>query len=527
MSIERPDASNYLFRQVSSRKPGGKRAKLAGKDVTLASDKKKPKAAKVAPPSPPQEPKAKKPIPSVKKREREEKDEAAFLSEIQEMAYDPAKRGEIAGHIDVISKQVDLKEKPKLNALVERYYQLENLPNFEKQPMTCEERLQLAYHIEILVPKVKSAAKGTFVSSSPKAPSKTAPAPPRDYIITKKGRIVLLAKPELSQIASRGSWKEVYSAVKLYKVGTQVLSKKTGILKTVKTVTPSVQAVIPLQDKEEAKNVKREMDYYLRFKEKKVPGIAKLRVFMDITGKKSSQEDYVRVLKPMEGEKFTFYRVGVFDKYDGSLEKKMDLSLDATLDVMKQVVTTVKAIHDEKVIHGDLKLENILYKENEEGPPTCALIDFGLSFDDQGDETVLPENSYSSGSYGTNFATAPELIGKTNFKGDIYKTEVWALGVAFLELHSKTRAPWRKHFPEPPERFNEMSEKEQKAIMKKVSADVTAYGKHCAERIGQLEKKKKLTKEEEVELLLCKMLHIDPDERISLQEVQRVLASIA
>ncbi len=522
MNIEGTDATGYVYRQAK-RRDRAKSSRLAGKEITTKSDTKKQKASQVAKEKLPKASPHEQPKKALKKREREEAPEEKYLGEIRELVLDPARHDEIESYMAIVAKNGDLNDQPVLQAIVERYHQLANLPGFEKQPMTPRERLQIAYQIEVEVPKVKSVAKDRFISSKPKRPLKSI-APPRDMIITKKGRIILLAKPEESLLASKGTWKEVHSAVKLYAVGSEVLSKKTVIIKTVKTVTPQVQAVIPLADKGEARVVEQEMLYYRRFREKQIPGIAKLRVFMDITGKKPEQEDYVRHLKPLEDEPFVYYRVGIFDRYDGSLDNKRDLSLDATIQVMRDVSETIGAIHEDGVIHGDLKLGNILYRENPDGTVKVGVTDFGLSFEDKGKETEFPEVSYSSGSYGTNFATAPELINNKDFKGNVYKTEVWALGITFLELTTKKDAPWRELIPK---NFNDLSEKQKIAIMRKVNTQVANFGQLCISRARELENQQHLSKDEQVELLVCKMLHLDPAKRIGMQEVQRVLAGIA
>lgn len=110
-----------------------------------------------------------------------------------------------------------------------------------------------------------------------------------------------------------------------------------------------------------------------------------------------------------------------------------------TKRIIYQILTGVKVIHEKKVVHRDLKGENILLHE-ENGRFFCKIIDFGFArFLEGGPVTVL----------GSPLNMAPEILrnkraqdGTTLEEGEQYdqKVDIWALGVFFFQLISKYKS---------------------------------------------------------------------------------------
>ncbi len=87
-------------------------------------------------------------------------------------------------------------------------------------------------------------------------------------------------------------------------------------------------------------------------------------------------------------------------------------------------------MHDEKVQHRDLKLENILIKQDSDGKLSARICDFGWAKDvgEQGSE----ERAISVYS-GTQYYSSPQQIRRTFDKDEKYtlKLDIWALGLIF------------------------------------------------------------------------------------------------
>ena len=148
--------------------------------------------------------------------------------------------------------------------------------------------------------------------------------------------------------------------------------------------------------------------------------------------------------------------------------------------IARGVCKALKVLHQHHIVHGDIKLENIVVKRHHH----AKLIDFGLS------ETVFEESSTNE-YCGSTFYRAPELIlGKPHGA----KVDVWALGITLsaLAMH---------HFP-----FS--SDNEYMNAM-----DVIAEQ-------PDLEDMKKQYSEVFVDLVK-QILEKDPSKRLSIKEILR------
>ena len=112
----------------------------------------------------------------------------------------------------------------------------------------------------------------------------------------------------------------------------------------------------------------------------------------------------------------------------GDLEKKI-LSLktqetyldeESILDYFIQICHGIKYMHDKKIIHRDLKLQNILITKNNK----IKIGDFGLA-------KLLNLSSKAYTFIGTPFYISPEIINGEPYD---YKTDIWALGIILYQL---------------------------------------------------------------------------------------------
>mmetsp|Transcript_14064 Transcript_14064/g.38461 ORF Transcript_14064/g.38461 Transcript_14064/m.38461 type:complete len:494 (-) Transcript_14064:101-1582(-) len=111
----------------------------------------------------------------------------------------------------------------------------------------------------------------------------------------------------------------------------------------------------------------------------------------------------------------------------GYVERHKFLQEEEARSFFKQIVRAVHYIHSKKIIHRDLKLENILLDSRN----CCKIVDFGLS-----DYVSTKVRTVTDA--GTEAYLAPEVYSGHSRDSDPYKIDVWGLGVILFALaHGK------------------------------------------------------------------------------------------
>ena len=126
----------------------------------------------------------------------------------------------------------------------------------------------------------------------------------------------------------------------------------------------------------------------------------------------------------------------IMELCDESLQKKLDerkegFTCEEIYNIMSQLNNTFKIMNEKKIIHRDIKLDNIVVKYNEEKKDTninyiVKLTDYGIS------KQLI--NTISKTCVGTALTMAPEIFEGKGEKDYDYKCDLWSIGIIIYQL---------------------------------------------------------------------------------------------
>lgn len=93
------------------------------------------------------------------------------------------------------------------------------------------------------------------------------------------------------------------------------------------------------------------------------------------------------------------------------------------------IILAIKILHNNNIIHRDIKLENIFCTTNDPNNMNLILGDFGFC-------SVWNDYKWKNSQIGSPFYAAPELYTNKLYKGP--EVDIWALGITLFLLHTKT-----------------------------------------------------------------------------------------
>ena len=118
------------------------------------------------------------------------------------------------------------------------------------------------------------------------------------------------------------------------------------------------------------------------------------------------------------------------DNLKNVLKKRESFSIKEIHEIILQLNYTLKIMVDNKIIHRDLKLENILvkYKDKEKTKYNIKLADYGVS------RQIDNFKTKTMTKIGTSYTMAPEIL-----KGEKYdnKCDLWSIGIIIYQLFFK------------------------------------------------------------------------------------------
>ena len=106
--------------------------------------------------------------------------------------------------------------------------------------------------------------------------------------------------------------------------------------------------------------------------------------------------------------------------------KKNKFNKDEILEIMKQLNKTFKIMSERKILHRDLKLENILIKYNDNKKYIMKISDYGSS------KRLISLSRNCNSNIGTTIYMAPEILEGKEYN---YKCDLWSIGIIIYKLY--------------------------------------------------------------------------------------------
>lgn len=134
----------------------------------------------------------------------------------------------------------------------------------------------------------------------------------------------------------------------------------------------------------------------------------------------------IQIYEVFENRKYFFF---VMEYASGGdllhlMKKKGRLSESQARNIFVQLIRGLKFIHSKRILHRDIKLDNVLLTDND-GELKAKICDFGVSRN-VGDGEVINEQC------GTPAYIAPEIIKKKGYKD--FGADIWSLGVLLYAM---------------------------------------------------------------------------------------------
>jgi len=114
-------------------------------------------------------------------------------------------------------------------------------------------------------------------------------------------------------------------------------------------------------------------------------------------------------------------------------ENGIQLDFESKTSLFRDISEGLHALHACQIVHGDLKMENVLVCSTEDGALTAKLSDFGGALLDHGDDFQEPT--------GTPPWTAPEHLTRRT-RQELLVSDVYALGLLFWRVAIDGRQPF-------------------------------------------------------------------------------------
>ncbi|MDB6081299.1 MAG: hypothetical protein JWO53_571 [Chlamydiia bacterium] len=399
----------------------------------------------------------------------------------------------------------NMEELTSWNVIALKYSHLLN-HQLETTDLTQQRALKTAFYIQSQFNKEQALNRQQFVLT----PKKTKLPQTLQYN-HEQDTLYVCARSKHSYFKSNGTFKSITAAAAI------------ALNDPIKLPEPVIRAITKRDScRESLRLAQHEIEIYRELRG--APGILQLRT----AHKFVSQGGLERISM-------------IFDKCDGDLsidwENPRLFSFDQKLSIMKGLLQGLHSCHSRGIIHGDLKLANMLYKQTN-STTQAVLADFGYAFNPKKGEKA--HHLYEKGLYGFIWATSPEVYGNqfVDKSPHGYKlTEIWAMGFCLYALFYNKYPEWHTI---PHQRYkvvtaikndNEPAEKQaqSKESFVKEQEDFKNLVMQIIEKDPILIPKQGesyLTGANLIKKCIYSMLRLNPDDRISIEEALKVTETL-
>ncbi len=208
----------------------------------------------------------------------------------------------------------------------------------------------------------------------------------------------------------------------------------------------------------------------------------------------------------------TYEKVSLFEPFgEGSFSRFCKTAtFSEVVQATKELVQGLKLMHDNILVHGDVKNSN-----TQTFGKKVVWIDFGLTCPAHREGA---HSIFRAGYYGTLAFSAPEYISARGFEGkpeDYIRMDIWALGLMlFRKWLKKETSSWSKIAPKSTGVELDYDEK---------AAYKAAIANAVLPPLSALLQKQSLTKEEQFTALIYKLMHPEANERLTTEMALREL----
>ncbi len=198
-------------------------------------------------------------------------------------------------------------------------------------------------------------------------------------------------------------------------------------------------------------------------------------------------------------------------------EKRKTISLEDLLIVLHDVGKALLKMHEDGIVHRDVKAKNVLFKKDSSGRVHGKLIDFGHAYIPTKESQLRKRKR----GYGTLRYTAPDLLEHPSLKGDplfLAKAEdAYALGEMIYEVYLQEANPWGSLAYRALKNKSKAKEKRKEAI--RLQKQEAAY-------VYEASKTPPKTPEKELFWIMSRLLEPDPFKRMTIPEFMKALRNL-